>query len=120
MRVISRKQLKELGATEYQSKLLTKALNVVRKNKLQNLYNAVEVLRQCISLSQKKTLKASTREALDNLFNELSVFIDYLKHVEPTEAEVRQIYTSIDSSVNKVNTTAPIISLDKWKLANAK
>lgn len=67
MKTVTRKQLVELGASPYQSQLVTKLVTPVRKQGRANIYELFAVSDRCKALLENSRLKVTTRTAIQSL-----------------------------------------------------
>jgi len=71
MKTIRRKQLIEMGASKYQTEVITRDLQPVRKQGRAYVYDLFSVSSRCRELMENKCLRGSTRDAVKALRWEL-------------------------------------------------
>lgn len=106
MELITRKQLCELGLTQYQARKLTIKIKSAQKIKRANAYNVQEVILEINEYLQNKKIKFSTRICLEKIREILIPTLDNLVSVpfgEETSSELGQLAQKLLVTTLEVN-----------------
>lgn len=79
MKTVTRKQLKDLGASQYQAELMTKSLTPLCRQGRSNVYDLFAVSDHIRMLLENSRIKTTTRDALQAVRWELLALVEQIQ-----------------------------------------
>lgn len=130
MKTITRKQLVEMGASKYQTEMITKTLQSLRKQGRAYVYDLFTVSDRCRELRENVRLRESTRNAIKALRWQLLAFaetvqdapfgmttLEQIEYAEQLGRRSETLFAEANTQERQVKRKRKVVAMENWKHA---